>query len=162
MSTPSTVLYGSSLGFLLFLRHIDQNIPHEMQLAALPWGVGKGFTNCRNQSGVCIWNDKPGRGQTTVLAASPPRPPWLCTAIPAYSASDPAASHIAVAILSDLWYSFCEPLGSLLYIMIFSTTIILQESWWLVYFLFAFANLIIRYQQNSRIWRMQEQKYNNP
>ena len=51
----------------------------------------------------------------------------LCTAIPAYSASDPAASHIAVAILSDLWYSFCEPLGSLLYIMIFSTTIILQE-----------------------------------
>ena len=51
----------------------------------------------------------------------------LCTAIPACSASDPAASHIAVAILSDLWYSFCEPLGSLLYIMIFSTTIILQE-----------------------------------
>ena len=30
-------------------------------------------------------------------------------------------------LLSDLWYSFCEPLGSLLYIMIFSTTIILQE-----------------------------------
>ena len=46
---------------------------------------------------------------------------------PAYSTSDLAASHIAVAILSDLWYSFCEPLGSLLYIMIFSTTIILQE-----------------------------------
>lgn len=55
------------------------------------------------------------------------------------------ASHIAVAILSDLWYSFCEPLGSLLYIMIFSTTIILQEPWWLGYCLFAFANLIIRY-----------------
>ena len=36
-------------------------------------------------------------------------------------------SYIAVAILSDLRYSFCEPLGSLLYIMIFSTTIILQE-----------------------------------
>ena len=55
------------------------------------------------------------------------------------------ASHIAVAILSDLWYSFCEPLGFLLYIMIFSTTIILQEPWWLGYCLFAFANLIIRY-----------------
>lgn len=51
----------------------------------------------------------------------------LCTAIPAYSASDPAASHIAVAILSDLWYSFCEPLGSLLCSMIVSTTFILQE-----------------------------------
>ena len=53
-------------------------------------------------------------------AADRPLPPSvLCTAIPACSASDPAASHIAVAILSDLWYSFCEPLGSLLYLMIF-------------------------------------------
>ena len=38
------------------------------------------------------------------------------------------ASHIAVAILSDLWYSFCEPLGSLLYIMFFSTTISFYKS----------------------------------
>ena len=56
-----------SEGFLLFLRHIGQNIPHEMHLAALPRGAGKGFTNCRNQPGVSIGNDKPRRGQTTVL-----------------------------------------------------------------------------------------------
>ena len=56
-----------SEGFLLFLRHIGQNIPHEMHLAALPRGAGKGLTDCRNQPGVSIGNDKLGREQTMVL-----------------------------------------------------------------------------------------------
>ena len=43
-----------SEGFLLFLRHIGQNIPHEMHLAALSRGAGKGITNCRNQPRVSI------------------------------------------------------------------------------------------------------------
>ena len=56
-----------SEGFLLFLRHIGQNIPHEMHLSALPRGAGKGLTDCRNQPGVSIGNDKPWRGKTAVL-----------------------------------------------------------------------------------------------
>ncbi len=44
-----------------------QEFPHEMHLAALPRGAGKGLTDCRNQPGVSIGNDKPGRRQTTVL-----------------------------------------------------------------------------------------------
>ena len=36
-----------------------QEFPHEMHLAALPRGAGKGLTDCRNQPGVSIWNDKP-------------------------------------------------------------------------------------------------------
>ena len=56
-----------SKGFLLILRHIDKNIPHEMHLAALPRGAGKGRPDCRNQPGVSIGNDKLGREQTTVL-----------------------------------------------------------------------------------------------
>ena len=62
---PDSLEYLSE-GFLLFLRHIGQNIPHEMHLTALPRGAGKGLTDCRNQPGVCIGNDKPwawkGRG----------------------------------------------------------------------------------------------------
>ena len=63
---PDSLEYLSE-GFLLFLRHIDKNIPHEMYLAALLRGAGKGLTDCRNQPGVSIGNDKPWRGQTTVF-----------------------------------------------------------------------------------------------
>ena len=81
---------------------------------------------------------------------------------PAYSTSDLAASHIAVAILSDLWYSFCEPLGSLLYMMIFSTTIIFTGALMACLFsVLLFANLIIRYLNyldNMNHFRFREQK----
>ena len=57
----------SSKGSLLFLRYISQDIPHEMHLAALPRGAGKGRPDCRNQPGVSIGNDNLGRRQITVL-----------------------------------------------------------------------------------------------
>lgn len=41
-------------GFLLFLRYIGQDIPHEMHLATLPGGSGEGRPDRRNQPGVSI------------------------------------------------------------------------------------------------------------
>jgi hypothetical protein len=43
------------------------------------------------------------------------------TTIPASTALDPAAPYILVAILSNLWYSFCESLGISPFLNVFST-----------------------------------------
>ena len=52
--SKSDFLQHSSKGFLLFLRYIGQDVPHEMDLAALPGSTGKGFLNCGSQAGMSI------------------------------------------------------------------------------------------------------------
>ena len=55
---------------------------------------------------------RPCAGSSLLPAADRPLPTSApCTAIPAYSAWDPAVPRIAVAIRSDLWYDSFEPLG---------------------------------------------------